>query len=233
MWSCELSENSINVFFRSKLRGEYPLIQEPYCRQCASPNTTTEDCTSHGRCYGFERAFAMGLYLPSRGDPGSLGWNDLLSKHIRGLKQYPRYSVPLGLGLSLCINKVFTDLQKMDLIVPVPKFPTELKVSADGEERTYNQAMEVSKVISMNTGIAYADTLKKVRAQKMRGLTQDERWAAVNGLYQINDNFDINGKKIILLDDVFTTGATLSECSNILIEQGAQNVNVLVAGRDS
>jgi predicted amidophosphoribosyltransferase len=56
----------------------------------------------------------------------------------------------------------------MDLIVPVPKFPTELKVSADGEERKYNQAMELSKVINMNTGIAYEEALEKVREQKMR-----------------------------------------------------------------
>ena len=209
------------------------LIEEPYCKFCASPNTTTKDYALHGRCYGFERAFAMGLYLSSRSNPESKGWNDLLSKHIRGLKIYPRYSVPLGLGLTLCINNVFNDLQKMDLIVPVPKFSTELKVSADGENSTYNQAMEVSKVINISTGIPYADALTKVRAQKMKGLSEDERWAAVKGLYQISDNINVNGKKIILLDDVFTTGATLSECSNVLLQNGAQNVNVLVAGRDT
>jgi ComF family protein len=186
----------------------------------------------HRKCYGFEGAYSMGIYLPSRSDPGSKGWNDLLSKHIRGLKKYPRYSVPLGLGLTLCINNIFTDLQKMDLIVPVPKFSTELKVSADGENKTYNQAMEVSKIININTGTPFADALKKVRAQKMKGLSEDERWAVVKGLYQINKDIDVDGKKIILLDDVFTTGATVSECSSILLQNGAQNVKVLVAGRD-
>jgi len=233
MWRCELSANSIKIFFRNYSKGEYLLIQEPYCKKCASPEVTTSICTSHRRCYGFEKTFAMGLYHPSRSDPASIGWNDLLSKHIRGLKQYPRYSVPIGLGLSLCINNKFTELQSMDMVVPVPKFMTELKTSADGEEKTYNQAMEISKVISINTGIAYANALKKVRAQKMRGLTEDERWAAVNGLYQINENQDVKNKKIILLDDVFTTGATVSECSKVLVCEGAKSVNVLVAGRDS
>ena len=121
----------------------------------------------------------------------------------------------------------------MDLIVPVPKFATELKTSADDKRKTYNQAMEISKVISINTGIAYADALKKVRAQKMRGLTEDERYTAVIGLYQINENSEVCNKKVILLDDVFTTGATASECSDVLIRHGAKSVNVLVAGRDS
>ena len=121
----------------------------------------------------------------------------------------------------------------MDLIVPVPKFATELKTSADDKRKTYNQAMEISKVISINTGIAYADALKKVRAQKMRGLTEDERYTAVIGLYQINENSEVCNKKVILLDDVFTTGATASECSDVLIRHGAKSVNVLVAGRDN
>lgn len=216
MWTCELSGNEIKVFFSDKLRGEYHLTREPYCKYCSSPNTTTEGCTLHGRCYGFERAFAMGPYLPSRSDPNSIGWDDLLSKHIRGLKQYPRYSVPLGQGLATCLNEVFTDLQNMDLIVPVPKFPTELKVSADAERRKYNQAMELSKVICINTGMLCEDALEKVRAQKMKGLSEEERWAVVNGLYKSKDNINVNGKRIILLDDVFTTGATLSECSSIL-----------------
>ena len=121
----------------------------------------------------------------------------------------------------------------MDLIVPVPKFPTELKVSADAERRKYNQAMELSKVICINTGMLCEDALEKVRAQKMKGLSEEERWAVVNGLYKSKDNINVNGKRIILLDDVFTTGATLSECSSILLNEGARNVNVLVAGRDS
>jgi predicted amidophosphoribosyltransferase len=174
----------------------------------------------------------MGLYHPSRGDPDSVGWSDLLSKHIRGLKLYPGYAGPLGLGLTLCIKSLFTDLRTMDLIVPVPKFKTEMKISADGTRKKYNQTMELAKIVSVKTEIPRAIGLKKVRAQKMKDLSEEERWAAVIGLYTINDNFNARDKNIILLDDVFTTGATLSECSSTLIKNGAKNVKVLVAGRD-
>lgn len=233
MWKCSLTNSSIEVFFGSDLRGEYLLIQEPYCRICASPEVITDWCTWHGRCYGFCKVFAMGLYHPSRGDPSSIGWNDFLSRHIRGLKKYPRYASPLGIGLSLCITKIYAELQKMDLIVPVPKFATELKRAFNGSGKVYNQATELSKVISMNTGIPYAEALGKLKEQKMKGLTADERWAVVKGLYTVCDKGIIERKKILLIDDVFTSGATASECADMLLRAGSECVNVLVAGRDT
>ena len=233
MWKCSLTNGSIEVFFGNNLRGEYFLIQEPYCRICATPGVSTDWCTWHGRCYGFDKAFAMGLYYPSRGDPSSIGWNDFLSKHIRGLKSYPRYAIPLGLGLSLCITKTYTELQKMNLIVPVPKFATELKKTMNESGKMYNQATELSKVISMKTSIPCAEALEKLREQKMKGLTVDERWAVVKGLYRVRDKGVIERMKVILVDDVFTSGATVSECSDMLLRVGSECVNVLVAGRDT
>jgi predicted amidophosphoribosyltransferase len=175
----------------------------------------------------------MGLYYPSRGDPSSAGWNDFLSKHIRGLKRYPGYATPLGLGLSLCITKIYTELQKMDLIVPVPKFASELKKAMNGSGKMYNQAAELSKVISAETGISFADALEKLREQKMRGLAMDERWGVVKGLYGVRDKGVVERRKVILVDDVFTSGATVSECSDMLLRAGSECVNVLVAGRDT
>jgi predicted amidophosphoribosyltransferase len=75
----------------------------------------------------------------------------------------------------------------MDLIVPVPKFATELKKAMNESGKMYNQAAALSKVISMKTGIPYAEALEKLREQKMRGLTVDERWAVVKGLYRVCD----------------------------------------------
>ena len=233
MWSCQLTGSSIEVFFRNYLKGEYLLIQEPYCRKCACPEVTTDTCKWHWRTYGFEKTFALGLYCPSRGEPSSIGWNDFLSKHIRGVKMYPTYADPIGLGLSLCINNRYTELKNMDLVVPVPKFTTELKQARNGSGKTYNQAMEISEVVSNKTGISCLDALEKVKEQKMKGLSLDERWEAVKGLYKTNDKAVVEGKKIILIDDVFTSGATVSECSDVLLRGGAECVNVLVVGRDT
>lgn len=236
MWKCILTEKkAVKVYVNDFLKGEYLPLEEPYCDYCSSPNTTTEDCTHHHRCYGFKRAFAMGSYYPSRGNPKSKGWNDLLSNHIRGVKMYPNYSIPLGLGLALCMENIFTDLLKTDLIVPVPKFNTELRISNDEEKRKYNPANEIAAMVSqkLDNPIAIADAIIKVRPQKMKELNEDERWEVVKGLYMINSDVDIAKKNILLIDDVFTSGATISECSSILLQNGAQNVKVLVAGRDT
>jgi predicted amidophosphoribosyltransferase len=236
MWSCKLTDRrTIEVRVTNYLKGEYLLLEEPYCDYCASPNTTTETCMYHSRCYGFDKAYAMGSYYPSRGDDESRGWNDLLSKHIRGLKMFPNYSFPIGLGLSLCIENLFTNLLETNLIVPVPKFPSEFKVSNDGEHRQYNQANELASVVSQYTKnhSPVVDALIKIRAQKMKELSEDERWEVVNGLYAFNSSINVLGKKILLVDDVFTSGATISECSSVLLQNGAQNVKVLVAGRDT
>jgi predicted amidophosphoribosyltransferase len=121
----------------------------------------------------------------------------------------------------------------MDSIVPVPKFATELKQAKNGSGKTYNQAMEISKVISENTGISYAEPLEKIREQRMKQLSADERWEAVKGLYKVCNKGVVECKRIILVDDVYTSGATVSECSDVLLRGGAECVNVLIAGRDT
>jgi predicted amidophosphoribosyltransferase len=127
----------------------------------------------------------------------------------------------------------YRELLNMDLIVPVPKFITELKQARNGSGKTYNQAMEISKVINEKTGISCVNALEKIKEQKMRPLSMDDRWKAVKGLYKARDKDVIRGKRVVLVDDVFTSGATVSECSDALLRGGAECVNVLVEGRDT
>jgi hypothetical protein len=167
LWECTYSREGIEVYFNQVLRGRYLLIQEPYCKKCSCPNVTTDACTWHWKSYGFERVYAMGAYYPSYGSPETIGWNDFLSKHIRGLKSYIGYARPLGLGLSLCVQERFKDLLEMDTIAPVPKQQAELKVDRNNQTR-YNQATELSKLISDQTGIEYLEALRKTRALSMK-----------------------------------------------------------------
>ncbi len=232
MWQCTYSQDGIEVYSYRTLKGRYLFIQDPYCRKCACPNVTTDECRWHQESYGFERVYAMGAYYPSRGSPTAVGWYDFLSNHIRGLKSYLGYATPLGLGLSLCVQNRFKELREMDVIVPVPKFRTELKQDKNNPDTTYNQATELSKVISDNTGIHYLEALRKTRAQGMKHLSLDEKWLAVKGLYEVGDVNCLSSNRILLVDDVYTSGATVSECSAVLNQAGAGIVNVLVAGRD-
>jgi len=165
----------------------------------------------------------MGAYLSPKTPEG---YNDLLSKHIRGLKKYVGYVVPLSLGLASCVQNRYSELLQMDLIVPVPKHPTEV------QQRGYNQAHELSSRLSIELGIPLLEALVKTRPEKMRELlTRADRKETVKGLYVTKDN-QLNNMKILLIDDVSTSGATVSECSKVLLDKSAYLVNVLVAGRD-
>jgi len=225
-WRVTFQNTKIAVFCGSIYYGDYILLKEPYCLKCAYPGVTKEECPWHWDDYGFERIYAMGAYLSSSTQEG---YSDLLSKHIRGLKKFPAYSIPLGLGLAECMRNKYPELLEMDLIVPVPLFETELKESAGVK---YNQSVELSKVISEEVEIDYKEALAKTRERRLMDSPRSERKEAVVDLYKVRKRDQVDNKKILLVDDVSTSGATVSECSNVLIDSGATIVNVLVAGRN-
>ena len=106
-WRVVFKDNEIAVFYGSKYYGDYVLLEEPYCLKCAYPGVTTKECCWHWDDYGFERIYAMGAYLSSSTPEG---YSDLLSKHIRGLKKFLGYSIPLGLGLTECLRNKYLEL---------------------------------------------------------------------------------------------------------------------------
>lgn len=231
MWQCEYLGEKILVTWRGSERGTYVLLEEPYCHKCACPGVTTEECPWHWDAYGYKRIYAMGAYI-KREVLKELGEEDLLSNHIVGLKMYPGYAVPLGLGLVECLKNRYSELLDTDFLVPIPLVPTELKTARKPTGLKYNQSLKLSKAISSGIGIPTIDVLRKTREQKMKGLTRLERREAVNGLYEIIDETAVRGKRVLLIDDVSTSGATASECAKILVKAGAEVVNVLVAGRN-
>ena len=156
-WSCKKVNNKIEVYLRSFLKGEYALLEEPFCHKCAHPNVTTEDCSWHHSLYGFERIYAMGIYFPLRS-----GRRDLLSEHIRKFKKSKIYAVPLGIGLAITVEEVYRELLKSTVIVPVPLHLKKLN------ERGYNQSLELAKVTGDRLGIQVIEVLSKTRNVSMQ-----------------------------------------------------------------
>lgn len=92
--------------------------------------------------------------------------------------------------------------------------------------RGYNQAFLVAQVVAKELEIPLVGTLHKVRdTPAQSGLTNErERHSNVLGVYALADKGLVEGKRILLIDDVVTTGSTLSECAGVLRMGGAKDV---------
>ena len=111
-----------------------------------------------------------------------------------------------------------------DIIIPVPISKERFK------ERGYNQCALIAKKLSRKLKIEYNDEIiiKTVNSEKQSMQNFKKRQESVKNIFQIADNIKVRGKRVILIDDVFATGATVNECSRRLIEAGAKSIIVAV-----
>lgn len=100
-------------------------------------------------------------------------------------------------------------------------------------DRGYNQAELLAKEISKKVGVEYLPTLKKIRHNTAQSTIKDSKQRAANviGAYRVVDAEKVKGKYILLVDDVVTTGSTVSECARILKKSGAKAVYCLTLAR--
>ncbi len=110
-----------------------------------------------------------------------------------------------------------------DLITAVPSHIKKMK------ERGYNPAELVAKGVAQKIGTPFdGNLLKRIRYEKaMNKLTKTERSFNVMGSYDGNFNKSLDDKRIILIDDIYTTGSTVEVCSEILKNMGAKSVTVI------
>jgi ComF family protein len=118
-------------------------------------------------------------------------------------------------------------LESADALVPVPLHRRRLW------GRRFNQSGALAKEISHASGIAVAHTaLRRVKAtQQQVGLTHAERATNMQGAFRVDTKPKVAGRRLILIDDVLTSGATVSACARALLRAGAANVDVLVFAR--
>ncbi len=115
------------------------------------------------------------------------------------------------------------DSPSFDLLIPIPLHLKRLR------ERGFNQALLLVKELSQRTRIPYSKGLlrKRVSTPPQIRLSGRERERGVRGSFCIQREEEIEGKTILLVDDVYTTGATVNECSRVLLNAGAERVDVL------
>jgi len=114
-----------------------------------------------------------------------------------------------------------------DVLVPVPLDAARLR------QRGYNQAELIARPLARLLGIPFRSYLlvrTKPRPDKIR-LTRRERWETVRGAYATHKSAQVDKLRVLLVDDVFTTGATLDACSRALRQAGAVRVVGLTVAR--
>lgn len=120
----------------------------------------------------------------------------------------------------LLAMRVRRDLPEFDVITWVPVSAKRLR------KRGYDQVELLAKAVSPELGIPAEKLLDKFRDNRANSSlkTPAERRANVLGVYRAVDPGRIRGKRVLLLDDILTTGATASECARVLLTAGAEEV---------
>jgi len=118
-------------------------------------------------------------------------------------------------------------LAEADLAMPVPLHWTRLL------RRRYNQSALLAQAIARLGGVPYApDWLIRRRRTKSQGeFGALGRRRNVESAFQLRANRSVKGQRIVLVDDVFTTGATVEECARVLRRAGAKRIDVLTLAR--
>jgi ComF family protein len=131
--------------------------------------------------------------------------------------------IPLGrklaqrLGETIIGNSSFLE---SDFLVPVPLHRSRYR------ERGFNQSEVVAEEISKTTGVASLKNVlkRKKNTKDQTNLSPQQREENVRGAFVVTEPEMVSGKRIILVDDVITTGATLSECARMLRQAGAERI---------
>jgi ComF family protein len=124
-------------------------------------------------------------------------------------------------------NNSAVGLEIPDHIVPVPLHPKKLR------QRGFNQALLLARSFFPGERKKIrSDILVKIReTESQTGLSGTERRKNLRNAFQVNDSGAVSGKKLLLVDDVYTTGTTVRECARMLMKAGAVNVDVLTLAR--
>ncbi len=125
-------------------------------------------------------------------------------------------------------QKKYVQFEIYDIIIPVPISKKRKK------ERGYNQSLLIAKEMARKQNIKLKENvIEKIKNNNPQSkLNKEERTENVKNVYTVANEKEIIDKNILLIDDIFTTGATLNECSKMLKLAGAKNIDVLTIAKD-
>ncbi len=196
-------------------------LDSPLCPRCGIPFATRGGADhACGACITHPPPFAAAR--------GALLFDGAARGLVHRFKYERRVHLvrPLGLLTTRQLSS-FAAASGGQLVVPVPLHARRLR------QRGFNQALLLGEYLarSWRLPLARHDLHRTRWTEPQINLSAAERSANVRGAFAVADAGRIEGKRIILVDDVFTTGSTVAECSHTLRRAGAESVVVITAAR--
>jgi ComF family protein len=189
-------------------------IKEKFCQLCGLP-LNSGHVTKCRDCEGVKRYFDM---VRSAGV-----YNGALRDLIHQLKFAGKTSTA-DLLAGYITENARLDFEDDFFLVPVPAGKNTMS------ERGYNQALLIAKALSRKTGLKVLDAVVKLRETKpQRTLGKKDRAGNVKGVYAVKGT--VNGLKLLVVDDVCTTGSTINEIAKVLKKAGTREVRGVTVAR--
>lgn len=233
---CAGNHNWNSALFCERCHSEQITISSPQCACCGRPfielakvlpDSVCADC----RFNRYQRA----PYIDRRRAPFEHSGPILQAIHAFKYQGQTSLAHPLAELLSEYLEQQSTlqapciPYKQLDLIVPIPLHPVR------HWRRGYNQSALLARHLSYFIGVPTADLLKrKRRTRPQTRLSAKQRTANVSGAFTLKDEHlseKMEFQRLLLIDDVATTGATLEECARVLKGAGIQKVYALTLAR--
>ncbi len=204
----------------SSCRDSIRLISSPHCTICAVPFLGAGQDHPCGSCIKEPPAFSAARAAFVYDGPGR--------ELIHNFKY--EYKIHLRRPLALYVVQVLSEFvltHKPDFIVPVPLHPKRLRT------RGFNQAVLIGEVLASEWDLPMErSAMMRTRwTEPQINLAASQRRENVKGAFAIKKSEAVKGKRILLLDDVYTTGSTVDECSKVLKKGGADEIIVITVAR--
>lgn len=196
-------------------------IQPPYCIKCSRPinySSSTELCPD---CISYEK-----LFQESR---SPFIYEGIIKKGIYNLKYYNKPYFFRFFGNELLQYMKENNYNNFDYILPVPLHSSKLK------SRGYNQSELIAKYIAKKLNIPFVDGIRRIKeTSKQSGKSKIDRRKSLENAFEIKKSrkyYILKKSNVLLVDDVYTTGSTVNECTKALLEYGVNKVYVITIAR--
>ena len=195
-------------------RTKIPVIEPPFCDKCG---LNKKDCICKTQFLFYDVLIAPFLY------------EGVVRDGIQLFKfhEYDQNAAPYAHFMADAVRERFGKNPPFDLVVSVPLHPK------DKRRRDYDHGALLAGGVAKELGLVYDDKVmvKLYRTQRQHNMSRFYRKGNLAGVFDVTDPQKVKGKRILLVDDVVTTGQSLNECAKMLYLHGAVSTVCLVLAR--